>query len=78
VDQVKFVKPVVAEEEVTEEPPKIAWLKAGAETIKEIRCSLSVPVGPSPTKIVEEQSDLTGIEVAWISGRYGLKTVWGF
>jgi protein TonB len=36
VDQVKFVKPVVAKaEEVTEEPPKIVEIeKTGAETIK--------------------------------------------
>jgi protein TonB len=37
VDQVKFVKPVVAKaEEVTEEPPKIVEIKekVGAETIK--------------------------------------------
>jgi protein TonB len=27
VDQVKFVKPVVAAEEVTEEPPKIVEIK---------------------------------------------------
>jgi protein TonB len=36
VDQVKFVKPVVAKaEEVTEEPPKIRLKKKLAETIKD-------------------------------------------
>jgi hypothetical protein len=38
VDQVKFVKPVVAEE-MTEEKPKIVEIKSLVQTIKEIRCS---------------------------------------
>jgi protein TonB len=71
VDQVKFVKPVVAKaEEVTEEPPKIVEIKKkklGAETIKgDPDAVLSVaPVGPGPTKIVEEDNQIynTGIEV---------------
>jgi protein TonB len=68
VDQVKFVKPVVAKaEEVTEEPKivEIKEKKAGAETIKgDPDAVLSVaPVGP--TKIVEEDNQIynTGIEV---------------
>lgn len=72
VDQVKFVKPVVAKaEEVTEEPPKIVEIKEkklGAETIKgDPDAVLSVaPVGPGPTKIVEEDNQIyntAGIEV---------------
>jgi protein TonB len=72
VDQVKFVKPVVAKaEEVTEEPPKIIEMKEkkiGAETIKgDPDAVLTVaPVGPGPTKIVEEDNQIyntAGIEV---------------
>ena len=72
VDQVKFVKPVVAKaEEVTEEPPKIAEIKdkkIGAETVKgDPDAVLTVaPVGPGPTKIVEEDNQIyntAGIEV---------------
>lgn len=72
VDQVKFVKPVVAKaEEVTEEPPKIVEIKEkklGAQTIKgDPDAPLSVaPVGPGPTKIVEEDNQIyntAGIEV---------------
>jgi protein TonB len=70
VDQVKFVKPVAKAEEVTEEPPKIVEIKKkklGAETIKgDPDAVLSVaPVGPGPTKIVEEDNQIynTGIEV---------------
>jgi protein TonB len=72
VDQVKFVKPVVAKaEEVTEEPPKIVEMKEkkiGAETIKgDPDAVLTVaPVGPGPTKIVEEDNQIyntAGIEV---------------
>ncbi len=72
VDQVKFVKPVVAKAaEVTEEPPKIAEIKdkkIGAETIKgDPDAVLTVaPVGPGPTKIVEEDNQIyntAGIEV---------------
>jgi protein TonB len=72
VDQVKFVKPVVAKaEDVTEEPPKIIEMKEkkiGAETIKgDPDAVLTVaPVGPGPTKIVEEDNQIyntAGIEV---------------
>jgi protein TonB len=73
VDQVKFVKPVVAKaEEVTEEPPKIAEIKdkkIGAETIKgDPDAVLSVaPVGTGPSKVVEAVDDqiynTAGIEV---------------
>lgn len=72
VDQVKFVKPVVAKaEEVTEEPPKIVEMKEkkiGAETIKgDPDAVLTVaPVGPGPTKIVDEDNQIyntAGIEV---------------
>jgi protein TonB len=73
VDQVKFVKPVVAKaEEVTEEPPKIAEIKdkkIGAETIKgDPDAVLSVaPVGTGPSKVVEEVDNqiynTAGIEV---------------
>ena len=68
----KFVKPVVAKAaEVTEEPPKIAEIKdkkIGAETIKgDPDAVLTVaPVGPGPTKIVEEDNQIyntAGIEV---------------
>jgi protein TonB len=66
VDQVKFVKPVVAKaEEVTEEPPKIVEIKKklGAETIKEM--DAVAPVGPGPTKIVKNNQiyNTAGIEV---------------
>ncbi|MBC5838567.1 energy transducer TonB [Flavobacterium muglaense] len=74
VDQVKFVKPVVAKaEEVTEEPPKIVEIKdkkIGAETIKgDPDAVLTVaPVGNGPTKVVEAPDDnqiynTAGIEV---------------
>jgi protein TonB len=67
VDQVKFVKPVVAKaEEVTEEPPKIRLKKKLAETIRRSRCSFVVVSGPGPTKIVEEDNQIyntAGIEV---------------
>ena len=74
VDQVKFVKPVVAKaEEVTEEPPKTEEIKdkkLGAETIKgDPDAVLSVePVGTGTAAVVEEAPDNTvyttaGIEV---------------
>lgn len=71
VDQVKFVKPVVAKaEEVTEEPPKIEDIKdkkVGAETIKgDPDAELSVePVGNGPAEVIEEDTSvhsLAGIE----------------
>ena len=72
VDQVKFVKPVVAKaEEVTEEPPKIEDIKdkkVGAETIKgDPNAELSVePVGNGPVvEVIEEDTSvhsLAGIE----------------
>jgi periplasmic protein TonB len=73
VDQVKFVKPVVAKaEDVTEEPPKIVEIKEkklGSETIKgDPDAVLTVaPVGKGPSKIVEEEDtniyNTAGIEV---------------
>jgi periplasmic protein TonB len=64
VDQVKFVKPVVAKaEEVTEEPPKVSDLKdknIGAETIKgDPDAELTVePVGTGPAAVVEEDNSV--------------------
>lgn len=72
VDQVKFVKPVVAKaEEVTEEPPKVEEIKEkkiGAETIKgDPDAPLTVePVSTGPSKVVEEDNSIynsAGIEV---------------
>lgn len=72
VDQVKFVKPVVAKaEEVTEEPPKVEEIKdkkTGAETIKgDPDAELTVePVGNGPSQVVEEDNSIyntAGIEV---------------
>lgn len=73
VDQVKFVKPVVAKaEEITEEPPKIVEMKdkkIGAETIKgDPDAVLSVePVGTGKAAVVEEVDNqiysTAGIEV---------------
>ena len=71
VDQVKFVKPVVAKaEEVTEEPPKITEIKdkkLGAETIKgDPDAELTVePVGNGPADIVDDNNiyNTAGIEV---------------
>ena len=72
VDQVKFVKPVVAKaEEVTEEPPKVEEIKdkkLGAETIKgDPDAELTVePVGNGPSQVVEEDNNIyntAGIEV---------------
>lgn len=72
VDQVKFVKPVVAKaEEVVEEPPKIKEIvdkKLGAETIKgDPDAELTVaPVGNGPKDVVEEDNSVyntAGIEV---------------
>ncbi|MFE3868029.1 energy transducer TonB [Flavobacterium sp. LS2P90] len=72
VDQVKFVKPVVAKaEEVTEEPPKTVEIKdkkLGAETIKgDPDAVLTVePVGTGPAAVVEEDNQIyntAGIEV---------------
>lgn len=71
VDQVKFVKPVVAKaEDVTEEPPKVEEIKdkkIGAETIKgDPDAQLSVePVGNGPS-VVEDDNQIyntAGIEV---------------
>ena len=70
VDQVKFVKPVVAKaEEVTEEPPKVEEIKdkkIGAETIKGDPDALPTvdPVGTG--QVVEEDNNIyntAGIEV---------------
>jgi protein TonB len=71
VDQVKFVKPVVAKaEEVTEEPPKIVEIKdkkLGAEDIKgDPGAELTVePVGNGPADIVDDNNiySTAGIEV---------------
>jgi protein TonB len=72
VDQVKFVKPVVAKaEEVVEEPPKIKEIvdkKIGAETIKgDPDAELTIePVGNGPKEVVEEDNNIyntAGIEV---------------
>ena len=71
VDQVKFVKPVVAKaEDVTEEPPKIEEIKdkkLGAETIKgDPDAELTVePVGNGPADVVEDTNiySSAGIEV---------------
>jgi protein TonB len=73
VDQVKFVKPVVAKaDEVTEEPPKTIEIKdkkIGAETIKgDPDAELSVePVGNGPAAVVDapdnEIYSTAGIEV---------------
>jgi protein TonB len=71
VDQVKFVKPVVAKtEEVTEDPPKVEEIKdkkLGDETIKgDPDAPLTVePVGNGPS-VVEEDNNIystAGIEV---------------
>ena len=72
VDQVKFVKPVVAKaEEVVEEPPKIKEIvdkKLGAETVKgDPDAALTVePVGNGPKDVVEDDNTIynsAGIEV---------------
>lgn len=73
VDQVKFVKPVVAKaEDVTEEPPKVTEIidkKIGAETIKgDPNAELTVePVGTGPVgAVVEEDNTIyssAGLEV---------------
>lgn len=72
VDQVKFVKPVVAKaEEVTEEPPKITEIKdkkLGNETIKgDPDAEVTVePVGNGTAAVVEEDNTVyntAGIEV---------------
>ncbi|HEX9979502.1 MAG TPA: energy transducer TonB [Flavobacterium sp.] len=72
IDQVKFVKPVVAKaEEVVEEPPKIKEIvdkKLGDENIKgDPDAQLTVdPVGTGPSEVVEEDNsvhNLAGIEV---------------
>ena len=72
VDQVKFIKPVVAKtEEVTEEPPKAKELvdkNIGKETIKgDPDAELTVaPVGDGPKDVVEEDNTIynsAGIEV---------------
>jgi protein TonB len=72
VDQVKFVKPVVAKaEEVTEEPPKIEEIKdkkLGAETIKgDPDAELTIePVGNGPSEVIAEDNSIyntAGIEV---------------
>ncbi len=72
VDQVKFVKPVVAKaEEVTEEPPKVEEIKdkkIGDKTIEgDPNAELTVePVGNGPSQVVEEDNNIyntAGIEV---------------
>ena len=72
VDQVKFVKPVVAKaEEVVEEPPKIKEIedkKLGDKDIKgdpDAKIAIDEPVGTGPS-IVEEDNNIynqAGIEV---------------
>ena len=71
VDQVKFVKPVVAKtEEIVEDPPKVEEIKdkkLGAETVKgDPDAQLTVePVGNGPS-VVEEDNNIyntAGIEV---------------
>ncbi len=69
VDQVKFVKPVVAKaEEVTEEPPKVEEIKdkkIGAETIKgDPDAELTVePVGNGPVEEDNTVYSSAGLEV---------------
>ncbi len=72
VDQVKFVKPVVAKtEEVTEEPPKVEEIKdkkLGDKTIEgDPDAPITVePVGDGPKDVVEEDNTVynsAGIEV---------------
>ncbi|MEN9908837.1 MAG: hypothetical protein RLZZ540_1986 [Bacteroidota bacterium] len=75
VDQVKFVKPVVAKaDEVVEEPPKIEEIKdkkTGAETIKgdpdAVLTVAPAGTGPKTSQVVEESDDqvysTAGIEV---------------
>lgn len=73
IDQVKFVKPIVAKaDEVTEEPPKIKEIenkKVGDENIKgDPNAELTVdPVGTGPSKVTEEVDNniynAAGIEV---------------
>ncbi|MES2748725.1 MAG: TonB family protein [Bacteroidota bacterium] len=72
VDQVKFVKPVVAKtEEITEEPPKVEEIKdkkLGDETIKgDPDAPLTIePVGNGPKEVVEDDNNIynsAGIEV---------------
>ena len=72
VDQIKFVKPVVAKaEEVTEEPPKIEEIKdkkIGAVSIKgDPDAELTIePVGNGPKDVVAEDNNIynsAGIEV---------------
>jgi len=73
VDQVKFVKPVVAKtEEITEEPPKIVELKEkkiGSESIKgnpDAVLTVDEPVGTGTAAVVEEDNSVystAGIEV---------------
>lgn len=73
VDQVKFVKPVVAKaNEVTEDPPKIEELKdkkVGNETIKgdpDAVLTVDEPVGTGTAAVVEEDNQVyntAGIEV---------------
>lgn len=72
VDQVKFIKPVVAKtEEVTEDPPKVKDLedkKIGKETIEgndEAPLTLE-PVGNGPVDVVEDDNKIynsAGLEV---------------
>ena len=74
VDQVKFVKPVVAKtEEITEDPPKIVELKdkkIGNETIKgdpDAVLTVDEPTGTGTAAVVEENTNeiynVAGIEV---------------
>lgn len=73
VDQVKFVKPVVAKaEEVVEDPPKITEIKekqVGTENLKgdpDAPVQIDAPVGNGPKDVVAEDNTLynmAGIEV---------------
>ncbi|NUY82611.1 energy transducer TonB [Flavobacterium sp. MAH-1] len=72
VDQIKFVKPVVAKaEEVVEEPPKMDKIedkKVGTENIKgdpDAPVTIDEPVGNGPKDVVEDNNiyNAAGIEV---------------
>jgi protein TonB len=68
---------VAKAEEVTEEPPKIVEIKEKKLVLKrkEIQMQFCQPVGPGPTKIVEEDNQIyntAGIEnlnfrVVWLN-----------
>ncbi len=86
VDQVKFVKPVVAKaDEVTEEPPKITEIKdkkLGNETIKgDPDAELTVePVGNGPAAVVEEDTKVYGTAGIEVIPDFpgGMEKIYGF